>query len=182
MDNRLFVYGAGPDALSAAAEAALLVAECIDSLEFDEARALAALADRSVCAGDLAERLTVEAGIDYRRAHGAVGRLVAELEAQGRFLADSTADEMLAASKVSGVELDAAQAKGILASALDLNGCVGARTDIGCAAPDEVAAMARELSATAGERREQIAQRRAHRKAAIDALLIEARAFFAEAA
>ncbi len=73
-----------------------------------------ALADRSVCAGDLAERLTAEAGIDYRRAHGAVGRLVAELEAQQRFLADATAEDLVAALKITGVELSVTKSADIL--------------------------------------------------------------------
>jgi argininosuccinate lyase len=177
MDNRLFVYGAGPDTLLATAQAARLVAECVDGLAFNEARALMALADRSVCAGDLAERLTAEAGIDYRRAHGAVGRLVAELEAQQRFLADATAGDLVAALKSAGVELSIASSADILTSALDLNGCVAARTDIGCAAPDEVEAMADQLAGTVRQRREQVTQLRMRRKGAIDALLAEARAF-----
>ncbi|WP_424360720.1 argininosuccinate lyase [Methylocystis parvus] len=177
MDNRLYVYGSAPDALRAASDAALLVAECVDGLEFDEARAAQALADRSVCAGDLAERLTAEANIDFRSAHGAVGRLVTEMEASGRRLADATPQDLLAALESAGVALDPAKARIVLASALDLKKCVAARTDIGCAAPDEVAAMAEELRRSARERRGQVMQMRRRQRAAIDALLAEARAF-----
>lgn len=182
MDNRLYAYDSAPGALRAASEAALLVAECIEGIEFDDARAAQALADRSVCAGDLAERLTAEANVDYRCAHGAVGRLVAELEASGRRLADATAQDVLAALQSAGVALDPAKAKMVLASALDLKRCVTARTDIGCAAPDEVVAMAEELRRSARKRRDEVAQMRARRKAAIDALFAEARAFAGESA
>ena len=57
MDNRLFVYEAVPDAVRSAGEAASLVAECVEGLHIDEARARDALGDRSVCASDLAERV-----------------------------------------------------------------------------------------------------------------------------
>lgn len=177
MDNRLYVYDAAPDALTAAANAALLVAECLDGLSFSPARAAQALADRSVCASDLAERLTAETGIDYRRAHGAVGRLVTQLEAQGRSLADALPEELVAALRHAGVDLEGATSAAILNSALDPTSCVAARTGFGCAAPEEVAAMADELGATARERREEIAKLRARRKAAIDALFAEARVF-----
>jgi argininosuccinate lyase len=177
MDNRLYAYGAVPEALRAAGEAALLMAECVDDLAFDETRASAALADRAVCAADLAERLTVEARIDYRRAHGAVGRLVADLEGGGRRLADATAADLRRALRHAGVEADIANAAEILASALDVARCVGARKDIRCAAPEEVAAMARELTRGAQERRRHVARLREGRKEAIDALLAEARDF-----
>lgn len=177
MDNRLYVYDAAPEALTAAANAALLVAECLGGLSFAPARAAQALADRSVCASDLAERLTAEAGIDYRRAHGVVGRLVTQIEAQGRPLADAVADDLVAALRDAGVELDGAQAAAILTSALDPARCVAARTGFGCAAPQEVAAMAEELGSAIKARREEIATLRARRKAAIDALFAEARVY-----
>lgn len=180
MDNRLYVYGAVPEALRAAGEAALLVAECVDDLTFDRKRALQALEDRAVCAADLAERLTAEAMIDYRRAHGAVGRLVTNLEAEGRTLAHATPQDLGAALLSAGVGEDVTNAADILASALDVTRCVGARTDVGCAAPPEVAAMAEELSRAARERREQVARTRADRKASIDALFAQARSFAGE--
>lgn len=175
MDNRLYAYESVPDALAAARDAAMLVAECIQEIAFDEGRAAQALADCAVCASDLAERLTADANVDYRRAHGAVGRLVAELEAQGRRLADATVQDLLSALEGARVALDPAKAERILASALDAELCVAARRDIGCAAPDEVAAMAEELAHTVRERRDQVAGMRGRRKAAIDALFAEAR-------
>ncbi len=181
MDNRLYVYDAAPDALDSASEAALLAAECVCGLSFDEARAAQALADRSVCASDLAERLTLEARIDFRTAHGAVGLLVTQLEAQGRRLAEAAPEDLSAALQSSGVRLDPERTGTILLSALTLENCVAARQGYGCAAPSEVAAMAEELMVATQRQRDKIAGAKAHRKAAIEALFTEARAFSAGA-
>ncbi len=181
MDNRLYVYDAAPEALRSAAEAALLLAECLRELRFDGGRGRAALADRSVCAGDLAERLAAVAGLDYRGAHGAVGHLVRMLEEQGRSFADASAEDLQAALKRA--ELPPVKfAEDLLASALDLEGCVAARRDYGCASPAEVAEMAEELAAAAAERRQTIAAARAHRRAALEQLRAEAEAFAREGA
>jgi argininosuccinate lyase len=182
MDNRLYVYDAAPDALAGARDAALLLAECVEGVEFEQARAAGALADRSVCAGDLAERLTLQEGPDFRRAHGAVGLLVAQLETQGRRLADATPEDLIVALRVSGVEVNAAASAALLHAALDLDGCVAARKGFGCAAPREVAAMAEELRKSTQQQRDAIARTRARRREAIEALFMEARAFVAEGA
>ena len=83
MDNRLFVYEAAPDAVRSAREAALSDRRMRrGAYSFDEARALAALSDRSACATDLVERFMAATGIDYRAAHGVVGGLIRALEEQ----------------------------------------------------------------------------------------------------
>jgi argininosuccinate lyase len=181
-DNRLFVYEAVPEALRAAADAAALLAECVRDLEVDESRARAALADGSVCAADLAERLTAQTGVDYRRAHGAVGSLMARLDAQGRSLAQATAEDLAAALLSGDASAQGADLETILAAALDPATCLAARTGVGSAAPEEVAAMTKELGEAAAARREAIASWRARRMAAIDALLKDAAAFVAEGA
>jgi len=176
MDNRLFVYGAAPDALRAAAEAAQLIAECMEDLRFDEARALAAMDDRSVCATDLAERLMAATGADYRSAHGLVGRLIGGLEEQGRKLADATLNDLCDALREADLP-DGGMTQELLASALDPAACVMARIDIGGAAPQEVAAMAEELIVAAGKHRHAIDAARARRKGALERLYVEATAF-----
>jgi argininosuccinate lyase len=176
MDNRLFVYEAAPDALSSAAAATLLIAECMEDLRFDEVRALAALSDRSVCAGDLAERLMAATGADYRSAHGLVGRLIGRLEEQGRKLAEATLDDLRDALREADLS-DGEVTQELLASALDPAACVMARTDFGGAASQEVAAMAEELIAAAREHRCAIDAARAGRKRALNRLHAEATAF-----
>ncbi|HET6375072.1 MAG TPA: lyase family protein [Methylocella sp.] len=176
MDNRLFAYEAVPDALRSAAEAASLAAECIAGLSIDEARSQAAMASRSACASDLAERLMAAAGIDYRAAHKAAGGLARSLEEKGRCLADVSASEVSEALKSAGLP-----AKGItedlVAAALDPALCVSARKDTGCAAPGEVAAMASELNALVSERRSRFESRRMRREEALRSLLAEAKTF-----
>lgn len=175
MDNRLYVYDAAPESLTASANAALLVADCLEGLAFVPARAAQALADRSVCASDLTERLTGETGLDYRRAHGVVGSLVTQLEEEGRSLADVAPEELVAVLRLAGVDLDDAQSDAILTIALDPVRGVTARTGLGCAASEEVGAMADELATAARKRREEVSNMRGRRKAAIDSLLAEAR-------
>ena len=176
MDNRLFVYEAAPDALLSAAEAARLVAECVDGLRFDEARAHAALTDRSVCASDLAERVMLATGIAFRAAHGVVGKLVTKLERSGRALSSLTVSDLSDALRAAGAP-KAEVTQELLASALDPAACVAARTDVGGAAPDEVAGMAAELAAAANERRHALAAARERRKHALFHLHEEAVAF-----
>jgi argininosuccinate lyase len=181
MDNRLFVYAAAPDALTSVAEAALLVAECLKDLTFDAARAGAALADRSVCATDLAERLSAKAKIDYRRAHGIVGALMSGLEATGQTLAEATVDDVLASLGAADVFLDRNHIQEVVFTALDPAACVAARTDYGCAAETEVAAMAEELKSEIRVKRDALQALRGRREEAIDRLLGEAAAFVSEA-
>jgi argininosuccinate lyase len=176
MDNRLFVYEAAPDALLSAAEAARLVAECIEGLRFDEARAHAALTDRSVCASDLAERVMLATGIDFRAAHGVVGKLVTKLEQSGRALSSVTVSDLSDALRAAGAP-KVGVTQELLASALDPAACVAARTDVGGAAPDEVAGMAAELAAAANERRHALAAAGERRKRALYRLHEEAAAF-----
>jgi argininosuccinate lyase len=180
MDNRMFAYEAAPDDLRSAGEAALLIAECVESLHFDNSRALAGLNDRSACATDLVERLMAATGADYRAAHGVVGGLIRALEDKGRSLADATVDDLCAALRDASLP-SAGVTEQLLSSALDPAACVAARTDVGGAAPEEVAAMAQALTIAAAERRSEIEAARAHRKAALDRLRAEAECFARDA-
>lgn len=176
MDNRLFAYEAAPDALRSAGEAALLIAECVESLHFDESRALAALGDRSACATDLVERLMAATGADYRAAHGVVGGLIRALEDKGCSLAEASVDDLGDALRNAGLP-SVGVTERLLASALDPATCVASRTDVGGAAPEEVTAMAQVLSDAVAERRPEIEAARTRRKAALDRLHAEAESF-----
>jgi argininosuccinate lyase len=174
MDNRLFAYEAVPDAVRSAAEVASLTAECIAELSVDEARSRAALDDRLACASDLAERLMVATGIDYRAAHKAVGRLVRTLEEKGRCLAEVGSQEVRTAFLSAGLSPDGITDE-LVAAALDLASCIAARKDVGCAAPVEVAAMGFELNAAVADRRRSFDSCSARREAALRRLLAEAK-------
>jgi argininosuccinate lyase len=180
MDNRLFAYEAVPDAVRSAGEVACLIAECVGGLSINEARARAALDDRSTCASDLAERLMLATGIDYRSAHGVVGRLVGALEENGRSLAEVTARDVSNALRTAGLPADAVT-DGLLATALDPATCISARVDVGGAAPEEVTAMAFALTDAVGEWRHSFEPRRARREAALGRLHAEAESFAGDA-
>jgi argininosuccinate lyase len=176
MDNRLFTYEAVPNAVRSAAEVASLAAECIAELSVDEARTRAALDDRSACASDLAERLMVATGIDYRAAHKIVARLVRALEEKRRCLAEASARDVRTAFRSAGLSPDGVTDE-VVAAALDLATCIAARKDIGCTAPEEVAAMAFELDAAVNDRRAAFESARTRRQAALRHLLAEAKDF-----
>lgn len=176
MDNRLFTYEAVPDALRSAAEAASLAAECIADLSVNEARSRVALEDRSACASDLAERLMVATGIDYRVAHKVVGRLVSALDEKGQCLADVNASDVTTALKSAGLPAEGVTEE-LTAAALDPAVCISARKDIGCAAAEEVAAMASELNAAMSDRRRSIEAARMSREADLHRLFAEAKTF-----
>jgi argininosuccinate lyase len=173
----LFAYEAVPDAVRSAGEVASLLAECVDGLSIDEARARAAVDDRSTCASDLAERLMGATGIDYRSAHGVVGRLVGALEENGRSLAGATLSDVGNALRAAGLPTDGVTDE-LIAAALDLAACAAARTDVGGAAPEEVTAMASVLAEAVGEHRRRIEAARAHREAALCRLHAEAEALW----
>jgi argininosuccinate lyase len=176
MDNRLFTYGVVPDALRSAAEVASLTTECIAKVSVDEARSRAAFDDRSVCAADLAERFMIATGVDYRTAHKIVGRLVKALEDKGRCLAKVSMDDVRIAFRSAGLSPDGVTDE-LLAAALDPATCISARKDIGCAAPEEVAAMASELNAAMSDRRRRFEATRKRREAALGRLFAETKAF-----
>src|SRR5580704_14137118 len=180
MDNRFFTFEAVPDAVRSAGEVASLVAEFVDGLSINETRALAALDDRSACTSDLAERLMGATGIDYRSAHGVVGRLVGTLEENGRSLAGATLSDVGNALRAAGLPTDGVTDE-LIAAALDLAACAAARTDVGGAAPEEVTAMASVLAEAVGEHRRRIEAARAHREAALCRLHAEAEAFVGDA-
>ena len=176
MDNRLDAYAAVPDALTAVAVAARLAGEVVGDIEFDSARAEAALADRAVCAADLVARLSLTGGIGYRDAYRTVGRLVRELELRGQPLAEVTPQDLVAALAPSG-HLSLELAASLIRDAFDLNTCLEAREDIGGAAPAEVSRMANESLALAKKYRNWGEERRATMAGNQASLLDAARRF-----
>ncbi len=88
------------DAFDTLALALPAVAQLMGGLRFDIERMREA-ASGSLLATDVAERL-VRQGMPFREAHGAVGAMVATLEAQGRTIADLRADEWRAMAPGEG--------------------------------------------------------------------------------
>jgi len=176
MDNRLFSYEAAPEAVRSVADALRLMTECVDLMRFNEDRALNALSDRSVCASDLAEALSVTTGADHRHAQGVVGRLLRALEDEGRSLAEATIEDVHKVLREMSLPVEDVKEE-LLSSALDPTCCVASRCDVGGAALKEVEAMAEELIEAARASRQACAQLRAKRETALQRLREEAESF-----
>jgi argininosuccinate lyase len=78
MDNRLFAYAELPRGLDEAAGAAGLLAGAVRGLRFVPERAAECLARSFTGAADLAERMVLEEGLDYRAAHRRVAATARE--------------------------------------------------------------------------------------------------------
>ena len=82
-DNRLWIYGAIPDAVSGLINAVNLLADVVLAMAFKRERARQLLDDPSIMATDLAETLVLQGKLDYRSAYRLVARLVDEYQGQG---------------------------------------------------------------------------------------------------
>ena len=175
MDSRMLPYAAVPAAVRSAAQAALLMAEVITELSFDKERARAALDDGITCASDLAERLCLTLDLDFRTAHGVVGRLIGRLESEGRVLASLTEAELQVACRNAGAKRPLPD--GLLRSALDPACCLRARGDVGGAAPREVVRQIGELACAFRQHEERLRAAERHYTVAEQRLMAEALAF-----
>jgi len=180
MDSRMLPYAAVPAAARSVAQAAALMAEVVAGMTVDTARTRAALADGTTAASDLAERLCLGLGLDFRSAHGVVARLMTRLEAGGRTLAGLTEHELRAACREAGVAEPVPD--GLLRRALDVEACLAARSDVGGAAPAEVRRQAGEIADALGRHEGWLAAAGRRNAAAAEGLMAEARAFAGDAA
>ena len=76
VDNRLFVYGEVPKALSKSTEAVSLFKKIIESLQFKSSNAKNRVQESFILATDLAELISIENNLDYRTSHHLVGFIV----------------------------------------------------------------------------------------------------------
>jgi len=132
LDNRLVAYGDVPAALDGVAGAAVLLAEVVRDLRFDERAARRALERSWTFAAELGELIMREGNVDYRTAHELVGRL-ARARREGRSVsresrADGPVPTVAGVPTVDGVSI------------VD-----GVPTIDGVPTVDHVAAAAREL-------------------------------------
>lgn len=140
IDNRTLAYGEVVRALDAAAGAAWLMADVIDSITVDTVRAQQRLAEGFTASTDLSEMFVQEARLDYRSAQRLVGHLARELSEAGRPLVSlTTADIAGVTERCLGAAVVVSAAS--LARALDPRAAVGARRGAGGAAADAVDAM-----------------------------------------
>jgi argininosuccinate lyase len=173
IDNRIFAYGEVPRGLDLAADTVRLMAGVVAGLTVDTALMARRAREGWGQATDLAETLVTLAGLDYRAAHGVVGRAVRAAVERGLGPADldpALLDDAAVAVVGRPLGLDAAA----VAAALDPGRSVAARTGVGGAAPAAVRAMLDECRAA-------LAAAAAWRRAA-EARIAAARAALAAAA
>ncbi len=142
-DNLIFAYGEIPRALEFSARIGRLMTGVVDTLTVNRERMQQVLEAGFCQATDLAEHIMMTCKIDYRTAYRVVGEAVGMASRGGLRGIDITSamiDE--AAAKIGCPPLSIDPVK--LARALDPKAIVATRTAPGGAAPDVVAAMARE--------------------------------------
>jgi argininosuccinate lyase len=128
-DNLLYAYGEVADAVELAARLLRLAAAVAESLTVDAARAERALRGSSAMAADVAEAISLAAGLDYRSAYRVVGRAAAAGGLDATAL-DAAANELL--GRPLGVDVS---------PALDPAAAIATRTVPGGAAPEPMDAM-----------------------------------------
>ena len=138
-DNRLWIYGALPGAVSDIASGVHLFSDVIGNMEFKRARGMQLLGDASLMATDLAETLVLDGNLDYRSAYKLVAKLVDEYEDQGGIgkLDSNTLKQTAAAflGREVSVEEDA------IRRALDPRQSIEAHTEAGTPAQGSMSAM-----------------------------------------
>ncbi|MEW6271521.1 MAG: lyase family protein [Thermodesulfobacteriota bacterium] len=146
MDNRIFPLGEVPRTLEKAAETVELMAAVIEGVRFDAERMRARAGRGFTQAMDLAETITLEAGIPYRSAHRVVGlavRTALERDPEAQSIPPQVLDD--AAVAVLGRKIGLSRR--VLAAVDDPAAVVATRTCLGGAAEAPVRAMIRECAA-----------------------------------
>ena len=172
-DNWLYAYGETVGAVEIATGLLRLAGETVRGMEVDTAALREGAGRHGSLAADLAERLTMDGGLDYRSAYRVVGRaLAAVAEANGGGVWPG-ADDLRRAAGELGIGLRAADAEAARA-AVGKPGEVGAewlavrdapgscaphRVREHCRSAEERAAQARRWSEAARSRNEAAAER-----------------------
>lgn len=138
-DNRLWIYGALPDAGSNLISSVYLFTDVVQNLEFKLERGKQLLDDASVMATDLAETLVLRGKIDYRSAYKLVAKLVDDYQGQGGIRNLSSAAVNKAALALLGRELSVEDRE--IRQALDPRHSIEAHTEPGTAAKESMAEM-----------------------------------------
>ncbi len=167
VDNRIFTYGAVPQALDQAERALSLMAGIVAGLRFDVETLRRRAGQDHSGATDLAETLTLTCGLSPRAAHRVVGHAVRLARAAGRAL---DADLLAAAAQaVIGRALGVSDR--LIAESMDPRTIVESRTTPGGAAVQPVAAMIAGFRATATGAQAWLSDQRRRLDAAEQALL-----------
>lgn len=103
-DNWLYAYGEVVGAVEMATRLVGLGGEVVGAMEVDVAALEGSAGAHFSLATDLAERMVLRHGLDYRSAYRVVGRAVAEAEAEGRPW--PAAGDLMRAARDLGIELE----------------------------------------------------------------------------
>ena len=145
-DNRLWIYGAVPDAASSLISTVYLLTDVIRNIDFRFERGKQLLEDASTLATDLAEALVLHAEIDYRSAYKLVAKLVYEYQEQGGIKALNAAIINQAAQSLLGREVSLSDSE--INRALDPCQSIESRTEPGTAANISMRAMLDDCART----------------------------------
>lgn len=159
-DNWLYAYGETHRSVLLATRLLALGSEVVGSLTIHEARLAASAGEHFSIAADLAERIVLDHGVDYRSAYRIVGRAVADAVHQGR--TTLTVGDLGRAAQAIGVEAPDGL-EGALNSVADPRAVALGRDTGGGSAPgrvlDQCKAIEGDLAlsrAWAAERKEKI--------------------------
>ena len=177
-DNWLYAYGETVGAVETAARLLRLAGETVREMEVDKAALEAAAGRHGSLAADLAERLTMDGGLDYRSAYRIVGRAVtvAERAEDGEW---PGADDLRRAAGELGMDLGAADAEAAQAATGE-PGRIGAgrladRDAPGSCAPHRVREHCRSVEERVAQARRWSEKARSRNEAAEERLTAAAR-------
>lgn len=138
-DNRLWIYGALPGAVSGMVSGVHLFTDVIRSMEFKRARGIQLLGDASLMATDLAETLVLDGNMDYRSAYRLVTKLVDEYKDRGGIGKLNSSGLKQAAAAFLGREVSIAEEA--IRRALDPRQSIEAHTEPGTPAQGSMSEM-----------------------------------------
>jgi argininosuccinate lyase len=140
-DNRLLIYGDLPEALQTVNDAAALMTEVLQEVNFNTDRGEALVNAGWIMATDLAESLVLECGLDFRSAHHLVAFLASEY--RGKSIRELDHETLMqAAVKVLGRSITLTEQQ--FKAALDASLALQARTQPGGTAMDCMSTMIAE--------------------------------------
>ena len=172
-DHFHLLNGAVPRLMEEAVAVARLTADVVAGLHLDAERWGDAARRGGTAAADVADILAMDTGLDYRTAHGVVGRAIRDLIDADRPL-DALTPERLAEAARSVDAGEVTVDPDRLAEALDPQAAAAGRRQRGGSALEEVMAMVVECRAEVAEGRAWAAEGAARSEAATEALLTRA--------
>ena len=173
-DNWLYLYGEVVGTVELATRLARLATEVVGSLEVNVARLAAEAGTNFTATTDLADRLVLEQGLDYRSAYRVVARTVAEAARAGE--EEVSAARLADVARAAGLEPAGSDPGMTKLDLEDVAAMVASRDSIGGSAPRRVLEYCAAVSLRVRHSRERAAALRWAQESAKERLLAEAAA------